>query len=197
MQLSLLMFWYLPHPWWVRATDTKLLPGNHSMGKLAAGPKFLQHNSQWVKVMCSLWAEVAMNTQVLNLGVGAESKHRLLYKNEFVVRLQPPSPVMMARRAPSSQLSPPTSPGKEMWLKFTESFNPHYNAWTSQNSWPRAEFGLHQLKGVLLRAQEKTDHKSKVQNHRVSVVFSWWKGISTATPPPALPFMMRSESSST
>lgn len=79
---------------------------------------------------------------------GAESKLRLLYKNDFAVHLQPPSPVMMARRALSSQLSPPTLLGKEMWHKFTEFFNPHYNAWTSQNSQPRAKFGLHQLKGV-------------------------------------------------
>lgn len=172
MQVSLLMLWLLPFPWWVRATDPNLFTGNHFMETLLLAQNFCSIiHSEWV--ISSLWAEVTVNAQDVNKMKrgGQRAKTAFQIKMNVLCTCSLLSTVM-SHGAPSSQLPhlTPLPPWKEIWHELTKSFNSQWVIPTPQcvdfsglvcpciwlHSRPRAEFGLHQLKSIcLVRAQEK------------------------------------------
>lgn len=186
MQVSLLMLWLLPFPWWVRATDPNLFTGNHFMETLLLAQNFCSIiHSEWV--ISSLWAEVTVNAQDVNKMKrgGQRAKTAFQIKMNVLCTCSLLSTVM-SHGAPSSQLPhlTPLPPWKEIWHELTKSFNSQWVIPTPQC----VDFsGLVSLYMTPLKTKgriwtssiekhlfgkspgENKDRKSKVRNHGVSV----------------------------
>lgn len=138
MQVSLLMLWLLPFPWWVRATDPNLFTGNHFVETLLLAQNFCSIiHSEWV--ISSLWAEVTVNAQDVNKMKrgGQRAKTAFQIKMNVLCTCSLLSTVMShGAPYPSSPIWPPSPHGKKYGMSSLSPLihsgsYPHHSAWTS------------------------------------------------------------------